>query len=100
MKIMKVGKPGQLPTQSESAQPDYANLKRVAKEKNRGSLGTKVTCKSGNKSMKWKVISDHEPEEVLQDEVRKFCLCDFNLKDFEQDKVLCADYLADRNFCS
>jgi len=76
--------------------------------------------------MKWKVISDHEPEEVLQDEVRKFGLRDFNLKDFEQDEVLChlflkltfvdwrqkvdlfnatyknsgskADYLADRNF--
>jgi hypothetical protein len=44
----------------ESAQSDYANLKRVAKEKNRGLLGTEVTCKSGNKMMKSKVISDHK----------------------------------------
>jgi hypothetical protein len=56
--------PGHLPTQTESAQPDYANLKRLAKEKNRGLLGTEVTCNSGNKTMKWKVISEHEPEEV------------------------------------
>ena len=85
--------PGQLPTQNKSAQPDYANLKRVAKEKIHGLLGTEVTCKSRNKMMKWKVISDHEPEEVLQDEVRKFGLRDFNFKDFEQDEVLCHLFL-------
>jgi hypothetical protein len=37
--------PGQLPTQSESVQPDYANLKWVAKEKIRGFLSMEVTCK-------------------------------------------------------
>ncbi len=77
--------PRQLPTQSELAQPDYANLKRVAKKKIRGYFGTEVTCKS---AMKWKVISDHEPEEVLQDEVLKFGLLDFSFKDVEQDEVL------------
>jgi hypothetical protein len=61
--------PGQLPTQSETAQPDFAKLKPVAKEKNRGLLGTEVMCKSENKTKKWKVISDRLPEEVLQDEV-------------------------------
>jgi hypothetical protein len=44
--------PGQLPTQTESAKPDYANLKQLAKEKNKGLLHTKVTCNSGNKTMK------------------------------------------------
>jgi hypothetical protein len=70
--------PGQLPNQTEAAPTDYANVKRLAKEKIRGLLGTEVTCKSGNKVVKWKVISDHEPEEVLQDEVGKFCLNDFD----------------------
>jgi hypothetical protein len=63
--------PGQLPTQSESesAQPDYANLKRLAKEKIRGLLGTEVTCRSANKTMVWKVISEHEPADAVHDEV-------------------------------
>jgi hypothetical protein len=85
--------PGQLPTQSDLAQPDYARVKQLAKEKIRGLLGTEVTCKSGNKTMKWKVISEHEPEEVLQDEVGKFGLCDFNLKEYRQDDVLCYLFL-------
>lgn len=80
--------PGQLPNQTEAAPTDYANVKRLAKEKIRGLLGTEVTCKSGNKVVKWKVISDHEPEEVLQDEVGKFCLNDFDFKNYEQDEVL------------
>ncbi len=63
--------PGQLPTQTESVQPDYANWKRLAKEK---LLGTEVTCQSGNKTIQWKVISKLDPEEVLQDEVQKFGL--------------------------
>jgi hypothetical protein len=33
--------------------------------------------------MKWKEISDHEPESVLQDEVWKFGLFNFNIKDYE-----------------
>jgi len=48
--------PGQLPNQTEAAPTDYANVKRLAKEKIRGLLGTEVTCKSGNKVVKWKVI--------------------------------------------
>jgi hypothetical protein len=80
--------PGQLPNQTEAAPTDYANVKWLAKEKNRGLLGTEVTCKSGTKVVKSKVISDHEPEEVLQDEVGKFGLNDFDFKNYEQDEVL------------
>jgi hypothetical protein len=65
--------PGQLPSQSESAQPDNASLKRLAKEKIRGLLDTEVTCKSGNQTMKWKVINE---------QVEKFGLLDFNIKEY------------------
>jgi len=85
--------PGQLPTQTETTTLDYANLKRLAKEKIRGLLDTEVTCKSGNNTMKWKVISDHEPESVLQDEVRTFGLINFNIKEYEQDEILCHLFL-------
>jgi hypothetical protein len=85
--------PGQLPTQTETTTPDYANLKCLAKEKIRGLLDTEVTCKSGNKTMKWKVISDHKPESVLQDEVRKFGLIKFNIKEYEEDEILCHLFL-------
>jgi hypothetical protein len=78
--------PGQFPIQAESAQPEYANLKRLAKEKIKGLLDTKVTCKSGNKTMRWKVIADHEPMDVVHDEVRSLMgLKDFNSKNYLQD---------------
>ena len=68
--------PGQLPTQTESAQPDYASLKRLAKEKIKGLVDTEVTCKSGNKTMKWKIIADHEHTDVVYDERSLICLKD------------------------
>jgi hypothetical protein len=85
--------PGWLPTKTETTTPDYANLKCLAKEKIRGLLDTEVTYKSGNKTMKWKVISDHEPESVLQDKVRKLGLINFNIKEYEQDEILCHLFL-------
>ena len=92
--------PGQLPTQTESAQPDYASLKRLAKEKIKGLVDTEVTCKSGNKTMKWKVIADHEPTDVVHDEVRSLMgLKDFNSKNYLKDEVLCQLFLQ-LTFCS
>ena len=43
--------------------------------------------------MKWKVISDHDPESVLQDKVWKFGLINFNIKEYEQDEILCHLFL-------
>jgi hypothetical protein len=79
--------PGQLPTLSELTQPDYGNVKCLAKEKKHGLLGTEVTCKSGNKTMKWKVISNHEPENVFQHEVQKFGLINLKIKEYEQGEL-------------
>jgi hypothetical protein len=48
------------------------------KEKIKGLLGTEVSYKSCNKTMKCKVIADHEPVDVVHDEVRLL----MGLKDF------------------
>ncbi len=56
-------------------------------KKKHGLLGTEVTCKSGNKTMKWKVISNHEPENVFQHEVQKFGLINLKIKEYEQGEL-------------
>jgi hypothetical protein len=40
----------------------------IGKGKNHGLLSTKVTCRSANKTMVWKVISEHEPADAVHDE--------------------------------
>jgi len=40
--------------------------------------------------MKWKVIADHEPVDVVHDEVRSLMgLKNLNSKDYSKDEVLC-----------
>ena len=80
--------PGQPPTLSELTQPDYGNVECLANEKKHGLLGTEVTSKSGNKIVKWKVISDHDPESVLQVKVWRFGLINVSVKEYDQDEIV------------
>jgi hypothetical protein len=62
----------------------------LAREKVKTLLDTEVTCKSGTRTMKWKVIADHEPVDVVHDEVRSLMgLKNLNSKDYSKDEVLC-----------
>jgi hypothetical protein len=48
------------------------------KEKIKGLLGTEVSYKSCNKTMKCKVIADHEPVDVVHEVCLLMGLKDFN----------------------
>jgi hypothetical protein len=76
--------------------PDWISTARlcesemISKGKNKVIPDTEVTCKSGNKTMKWNVIADHEPTGVVHDEVCSLMgLKDFNSKEYLKDEVLC-----------
>jgi len=76
--------PGQLPV-GEQIGRDYHSVKKAAKERIAAMVGQEVIEGSRkNGSMKWTVISSHEPDEIVEE---FDCKATYGLKNFDMSKL-------------
>jgi hypothetical protein len=83
--------PGQLPVH-EQIRRDYHSVKKAAKERIAAMVGQEVIEGSRkNGSMKWTVISSHEPDEIVEE---FDCKATYGLKNFDMSKLRQSEVLA------